>query len=65
LLISVFHLGMMGAFVSDPYPETPHARRMVDSSKRHLVVGFWVISTGLAALIAVALIQRLAIPEAE
>ena len=64
LLISLLHVGFLGAFAADPYPETPQARRIVESCKRHLVVGLWVFSTGLAALVAVALIQRLAIPEA-
>jgi hypothetical protein len=65
LVISLLPLGMMGVFAADPYPETAQARRMVESCKRHLVVGLWFFSTGLAALVSVVLIQRLAIPEAK
>ena len=65
LLISLIPVGILGAFAADPYPETPRARRIVESCRRHLVVGLWVFSTGLVALVAVKLMQRLAIPETE
>ena len=65
LLSSLMYVGFLGAFAADPHPGTPHARRMVESCKRHLVVGLWIFSTGLAALVTVALIQRLAILEAD
>ena len=65
LLVSLIPVAILGAIAADPYPETPQARRIVENSKRHLVVSLCVFSTGLAALVAVSLIQRLAIPESE
>jgi hypothetical protein len=65
LLISLFYVGFLGAFAADPHPETPQALRMVETCKRHVVVGLWVFSTGLAALVTISLIQRLAILEAD
>jgi hypothetical protein len=59
LLLSLFHVGFLGTFAANPYPETLRERRVVERSKRDLVVGLWIFSTGVAAWVAVALTQRL------